>query len=221
MIRRLFRLVFRLLLALVLVVGVMVLFRNPIMRELAERQIRQETGMETVIGRVRIALKSAAIRLDNVRLLNPPEFGGQLFADLPDVYIEYDPIALVFRRVRFQRVLFRLDELRLLRDPYGRTNLQALTERIERAQWKERIARRGFTYQGTDAVGFSIGRFKYFDARDPGRHEETFIGARGISVNQPRDAQEILDVMSRLAEDRGAAGMAQALKGRSTAPPGP
>jgi hypothetical protein len=219
MIRRLFRWVFRLLLSLILLVGVVVLLRNPIVRELAERQIRQETGMEAVIGRVRIAVKSAAIRLDNVRLLNPPEYGGQLFADLPDVYIEYDPFALVFRRVRFQRVLFRLDELRLVRDPHGRTNLQALSDRIERAQWKERLARRGFTYQGTDSVGFSIGRFRYFDARDPLRPEETFIGARGISVTKPREAQEILDVMGRLAEERGASGTAQALQRRPATPP--
>jgi hypothetical protein len=217
--RRLFRWFFRLLLLAALLLAALVMFRNPIVRELAERQIRAETGMEAVIGRVRIAVKSAAIRVDNVRLINPPEYGGQLFADLPDVYIEYDPIALAFRQIRFQRILFRLDELRVVRDPGGRTNLEALLDRIESADWGRRLNQRGFTCRGVDMVGFSVARFKYFDARDPLQNEETFIGARGISVSKPRDAQEVLDVMGQLAIERGAPQTAFALRGRRPLPP--
>jgi hypothetical protein len=213
-VRRLIRWFFRLVLLVILLVTVLVLFRNPIVREVAERQIREETGMETVIGRVRIAVKSAAIRVDNVRLINPPEFGGQLFADLPDVYIEYDPFALVFRRIRFQRILFRLDELRVVRDGQGRTNLEAFFHRLERGGWNDRVTRYGFACQGVDVVGFSVGRVSYFDARDPQRHEETFIGVRGISVSKPRSYQEVLDEMSGLARQRGAPQTAQALLGK-------
>jgi hypothetical protein len=212
--RRLFRWFFRLVLLLILLLAAVVMLRNPIARELVERHIRDETGMEVVIGRVRIAVQSASIRIDNVRLINPPEFGGQLFIDLPDVYVEYDPVALAFRRVRFPRVLFRLDEMRLVRDGQGRTNLQALFDRLEKSEWNDRLTSRGFTPQGVDAVGFSIGRFKYFDAQDPLRHEETFIGVRGITVQKPRNAQEILDEMARLARDRGGPQTAQALLGR-------
>jgi hypothetical protein len=212
--RRLFRWFFRLVLLVILLATVLVLFRNPIVRELAERQIREETGMETVIGRVRIAVKSGAIRVDNVRLINPPEFGGQLFADLPDVYIEYDPIALMFRRIRFQRILFRLDELRVVRDGQGRTNLEAFLHRLDRTGWNERLTRHGLACQGVDMVGFSVGRFSYFDARDPQRHEETFIGVRGISVSKPGSIQEVLDEMGSLARQRGAPQTAQALLGR-------
>jgi hypothetical protein len=212
--RRLIRWLLRIVLLVVLLLAALVLFRNPILRELAERQIREETGMETVIGRVRIAMKTASIRLDNVRLISPPEFGGQLFIDLPDVYIEYDPVALMFRRLRFQRVLFRLDELRVVRDPHGRTNLESLLHRVKSANWNHRLTGRGLTFQGVDAVGFSVGRFRYYDVRDPLRHEETFIGVRGISVLKPRDIQEILDEMGALAQQRGAPHTAQALHGR-------
>jgi hypothetical protein len=209
--RRLFRWFSRLLLLAFLLIGVAVLCRNPIVRELAERQIRQETGMEAVIGRVRIAIKSASVRIDNVRLFSPPEFGGQLFADLPGLYVEYDPIALLFRRLRFDRVLFRLDELRLVRNRQGETNLDALRERFRQRGWNERLARFHLTYEGTDIVGFSLGRLKYFDAADRSMHEETFVGVRGVTLRKPRTAQEVFDEMSRIARERGATNAAGAL----------
>jgi uncharacterized protein involved in outer membrane biogenesis len=215
--KRLFKWILRLVLLLMAVAAVLVLFRNPIARALIERQIRAETGMETVIGRVSIGLKSPTLRLLHVRLLNTPEFGGQLFADLPDLYVEYDLLALAFGRIRGERVMFRLDELRLLRDAQGVTNLQRLGQRLRERGLAERLERLGLSYGGIDTLSFSLGRIKYVDLREPPRSEEIYVGSRHVSYRQPRSVAEVLAQIGQRAKEKGSVAAANELIGGGSA----
>jgi len=194
--RKLFKWTFRLILLVLALLAVIVLFRNPILRMLAERQVREVTGMETIIGRVRIELRAPLVRLENVRLISPAEFGGGLFLDLPDVRLEYDSIALLFRRIRLHRVVFQLDEIRLVRTTQGRTNLEAVRERLSQRRLASWLAHWDCQYDGTDFVGFSVGRLKYLDAREPGKSEEIYVGVRDVTLKRMRSAEEILSALA-------------------------
>jgi uncharacterized protein involved in outer membrane biogenesis len=209
--KKLFKWLLRLVILAVGMVAVVVLFRNPILRLAAERQIQRETGMETILGRVRVDLRSPVVRLENVRLISPPEFGGRLFLDLPEVRLEYDSVALLFRRIRFRQITFRLDELRLVRTAQGGTNLEQLREQLAHGRLSERLARRDWEYDGTDTIRFSVGRLKYLDAREPGKSEEVYIGARDVTLKRLRSLEDVTDTLSRLAEGRGAFWTAEAL----------
>jgi uncharacterized protein involved in outer membrane biogenesis len=209
--KKLFKWAFRLVILIFALVAIVVLFRNPILRTLAEHQIRKETGMETVLGRVRIDLRSPLVRFDNVRLISPPEFGGRLFLDLPEVRVEYDSVAVLFRRLRLRRLVFRLDEIRLVRTAQGRTNLQLLREQLARAQLGARLARYSWQYDGTENVIFAVGRLKYIDAREPAKSEEVHVGVHNVTIRPLRSAEEILLTLAKLAESRGAIWTADAL----------
>ncbi len=209
--KKLLKWVFRLVLLALALVAVLILFRNPLLRILAEQQVRQETGMETILGRVRIDLRSPVVRLENVRLISPAEFGGRLFLDLPEVRIEYDSVAVLFRRIRLRRVDFRLDEVRVVRNAQGRTNLEVLREHLARGRLSARLSEWNWQYDGTENVSFALGRLKYLDAREPAKSEEVHVGARDVRVSPLKSGEEILTAMARLAESRGAVWAAEAL----------
>jgi hypothetical protein len=209
--KKLFKWIMRLVIVALGLVALLVLFRNPILRLVAEHQIQRETGMETILGRVRVDLRSPVVRLENVRLISPPEFGGRLFLDLPEVRVEYDSVGLLFRRIRFRQILFRLDEVRLVRTPSGHTNLDLLRERLAAGRWSERLAHMDWEYDGTDAVRFSVGRLKYLDAREPAKSEEVYVGARDVTLKRLRSLEDVTDALSQLAERHGAPWTAAAL----------
>lgn len=209
--KKLLKWIFRLVLLALALVAVLILFRNPLLRIMAEQQVRQETGMETILGRVRIDLRSPVVRLENVRLISPAEFGGRLFLDLPEVRIEYDSVALLFRRIRLRRVDFRLDEVRLVRTAQGRTNLEALREQLARGRLSARLSEWHWQYDGTETVSFALGRLKYLDAREPAKSEEVHVGVRDVRLKPLKSGEELLIAIARLAESRGAVWAAEAL----------
>jgi uncharacterized protein involved in outer membrane biogenesis len=209
--KKLFKWVFRVVLLAMALLAILILFRNPILRGLAEQQLQKETGMETILGRVRIDLRSPIVRFENVRLISPAEFGGRLFLDLPEVRLEYDSVGLLFRRIRLRRAAFRLDEIRLVRTAQGRTNLEALRERLAEGRLAERLARWDWQYDGTESVAFSIGRLKYFDAREPEKSEEVHVGLRDVTLTRLRSGEDILVELARIAKSRGAVWTAEAL----------
>jgi uncharacterized protein involved in outer membrane biogenesis len=209
--KKLFKWAFRLVLLALALVAVLILFRNPLIRVMAEQQIRQETGMETILGRVRIDLRSPVVRLENVRLISPAEFGGRLFLDLPEVRIEYDSVALLFRRIRLRRVDFRLDELRVVRNAQGRTNLEVLREQLARGRLSARLSEWNWQYDGTENLNFALGRLKYLDAREPAKSEEVHVSVGDVRLKPLKSGEEILIALARLAESRGAIWAAEAL----------
>jgi uncharacterized protein involved in outer membrane biogenesis len=180
--KKLFKWAFRLVVLALALVAVVILFRNPLLRIMAEQRVRQETGMETILGQVRIDLRSPVVRLENVRLISPAEFGGRLFLDLPEVRLEYDTVALLFRRIRLRRVEFRLDEVRIVRTAQGRTNLDHLRERLAHGRLASQLADWHWKYDGTESVTFALGRISYHDAREPEKSEAVRVGVRGVTL---------------------------------------
>ena len=101
--RRLFRLLSRLVLLLVLALVLAVVFRNPVLRLVAEWQIEKETGLPAILGRIHVGVASPVVRLENLRLMNSAGWGGTVFLDLPEIELEYVRTGLLFREVRLRR----------------------------------------------------------------------------------------------------------------------
>src|SRR5688500_11541421 len=67
---------------------------NPIAKSLAEKRLKEETGMEAKIGKFELGLRSQTLRISNLKLTNPPEFGGSTFVFIPELFVELDAEAL-------------------------------------------------------------------------------------------------------------------------------
>ena len=124
--RFVFRWLFRLLVVgLVLSIGV-VLLKDLLLKELLASHIERETGLETRIGRLEVGILSPRLTVENLRLYNPPEFGGSVFLHVAECHVEYDRLALLQRRVHLRLFRLNLAEASIVEDVAGQTNLESI-----------------------------------------------------------------------------------------------
>ncbi|HOC01832.1 MAG TPA: hypothetical protein PKM43_24165, partial [Verrucomicrobiota bacterium] len=117
--RFVFRWLFRLLVVgLVLSIGV-VLLKDLLLKELLVNHIERETGLETRIGRIEVGILSPRFTVENLRLYNPPEFGGSVFLHVAECHVEYDRLALLQRRVHLRLFRLNLAEASVVEDVAG------------------------------------------------------------------------------------------------------
>jgi hypothetical protein len=163
--KKFFKRVFYLLLALTLLAGLVVLLRNELVRSYLERTWAQQTGFETVVGEVSISLRSPAVTIRNVRLLNPESLGGRPFVDAPEIQVEYDAHLLFSRelQLRLRRVSLELEEVYLMRKAKGQSTQQILVDRIRRQQEPEASRRGWVSFGGIERLSLSLKHYAYVD----------------------------------------------------------
>ena len=94
MIKWIFKWLLRLFILAVVLVVIFFLSLNSILRVLIEHNIRTQTGMDAEIGRFQLGLAEPTINIQNLKIYNPPSFGGTPFLDIPEIHVEYDRAAL-------------------------------------------------------------------------------------------------------------------------------
>lgn len=198
---------FRLLiLVIVLVIG-LILVKDSIMRSLAEARLRQDLGMEVRIGKMEVALFSPSITLENVRVFNPPEFGGSPFLILPELHLEYDRAALGQGRVRLDLLRLDLAELNLVRNAAGKTNLASFATTLpglgtlSLLSGKQQAASARFG--GIQTLNLSIGRLTFTDLRPPALTREVRVDLRNEVATNLQTELDVIGVVARSLVRRG------------------
>jgi len=173
--KRLVRWLFRLVILLVVLVVALLLLKDTILKEVAENRIRTSTGLEARIGKFELGLLSPTLTITDFRIYNPPGFGGAPFVKLPELHFEYDWSALRERRLRLRLVRLNLQEVDIVEDAYGRSNLDALQEVLKTAK-----PMGGFEveFEGIDTFNLSIGQVRRYKLADPARAEVTNVNIR-------------------------------------------
>jgi hypothetical protein len=133
----LFKWLFRLFLFAVVLIVILLLSLNSILRVYVKHRIRAQTGMDAEIGRFSIGLTEPTVTIQNFKLYNPPSFGGTPFLDIPEVHVEYDRAALAKHELHLTFVRFNLNELDIVKNEAGRTNIFSLG-----AAWPSKKIRR-------------------------------------------------------------------------------
>ena len=195
--RFLFRWLFRLLVVgLVLSIGV-VLLKDLLLKELLVSHIERETGLETRIGRLEVGILSPRFTVENLRLYNPPEFGGSVFLHVAECHVEYDRLALLQRRVHFRLFRLNLAEASVVEDVAGRTNLESIHRRLRRKEASE--PRSDFEFAGLDMLNLSLGRLNRLNLAAPGRIQTMNLGVRNEIYTNLRTEKDVLHALGRLA----------------------
>src|SRR5579859_1533936 len=122
MIKWIFKWLLRLFLLAVVLVVIFFLSLNSILRVLIEHNIRAQTGMDAEIGRFQLGLTEPVISIEDLKIYNPPNFGGTPFVEIPEIHVEYDRAALAQRHLHFTLVRFNLGELDIVKNAKGETN---------------------------------------------------------------------------------------------------
>jgi len=129
MIKFVFKWVFRVVLAVVCLVVVaavvLLLTYNTILKNIMERNIREQTGMDAEIGRLHVSLTEPAIEIQNLQIYNTTEFGGAPFMNIPEIHIEYDLQALMNRKIHVTLMRLKFAELDIVKNQSGQLNVLA------------------------------------------------------------------------------------------------
>jgi uncharacterized protein involved in outer membrane biogenesis len=155
--------VFRLLVLLVVMAVVLVLSLDAIVKAALEQQIRAATGMETEIGSLDVGLISPVLSIEDFKVYNSAEYGGMPFVDMPELYLEYDRMALLKRKLHVTLMRLNLAEVNVVRSETGKTNVVngvpplPKKQRSELSKW----------FGGIDVLNLSLGKVKYVDLKNP------------------------------------------------------
>src|SRR5277367_1003262 len=103
-----FKWLVRLFILAVVLVVILFLSLDTILRLVMENRIRAQTGMDAEIGKFSIGLATPTITIRDFKLFNPPNFGGTLFLDIPEIHVEYDRSALASRQLHVTLLRFNL-----------------------------------------------------------------------------------------------------------------
>ncbi|MGZ8898570.1 MAG: hypothetical protein ACXW3Z_00595 [Limisphaerales bacterium] len=199
MIKFVFRWAFRLLLlAVVLVIGGLLLKDN-IARNLTEERIRRDTGFDTRIGKLEFSLFSPRVSLENVVMYNPPEFGGSVFLNIPDLHFEYDRKKLALGKLHLTFLRLTLTEFHIVENQHGRTNLVDVLHKVApEILGSAAPAGNRPTFAGIDTLNLSLEEIRYTNLRLPRRNQEVKLGLKNDLTHNLRSEQDVAAVLFKV-----------------------
>jgi uncharacterized protein involved in outer membrane biogenesis len=163
-VKRLIKWLFILVLVVVAVLVGLLLSKDAILKAAVEQQIRAQTGMDAKIGRLSLGLLSPVVTIENLTLHNTAEFGGTPFLDVRELHLEYDRDALAKRKLKITLLRLNLEELTVVRNPNGTTNIAALNSPAPKQPAK---LAGDIEFGGVDVLNLSLGKIQLIDLKEP------------------------------------------------------
>ena len=197
MIKWLFKWLFRLFLLAVVSIVILLLSLNSILRVYVEHRIRAQTGMDAEIGRFSVGLAGPTMTIQNLKLYNPPGFGGTPFLDIPEIHAEYDRAALARHEIHLTLLRFNLGELDIVKNEAGRTNIFSLGVAWpskksgggnSAADFKQQT---GFEFKSIDVLNVSVGTMKFIDLKDQRLNREQKIGIENCVIKNVKSRTDL------------------------------
>ncbi|MGH7976783.1 MAG: hypothetical protein ACREC8_08975, partial [Limisphaerales bacterium] len=181
MIKFIFKWALRLFVLAVVLIVIFFLSLNSILRVLIEHNIRAQTGMDAEIGRFHLGLTEPTVEIQNLKIYNPPSFGGTLFLDIPEIHVEYDRAALAKKEIHITLLRFNLGELNIVKNQAGQTNIFSLGVGLPSRKsggngvkiFKKET---GFDFKKIDVLNVSVGTVKYVDLKNQRNNRSQKIG---------------------------------------------
>jgi hypothetical protein len=191
-----FKWLFRLFLLAVVLAVVLLLSLNSILRVAAEHRIRAQTGMDAEIGKFSVGLVEPTVEIQNLRLFNPPDFGGTPFLNIPEIHVEYDRAALARHEIHVTLMRFNLGELDIVKNEAGRTNIFALgvpltakkTGSGGAASFKRQT---GYDFKSIDVLNVSVGTVKFIDLKNQRNNREQAIGLDNLVLKNVKSQNDL------------------------------
>jgi len=197
MFKWLFKWLFRLFLLAVVLVVILLLSLNSILRAVAEHRIRAQTGMDAEIGKLSVGLLEPTLEIQNLRLYNPPAFGGTPFLNIPEIHLEYDRAALARHEIHFTLVRINLSEFDIVKNEAGQTNIFALGITLPNQATKSGSGtallkqQTGYDFKTIDVLNVSIGTVKFIDLKNQRNNREQKIGLDDLVIKNVKSGPDL------------------------------
>jgi len=189
----------------VILIGVLLLFRDSIARSVTERQILAETGMNATIGRLHIGLVNPVVTIENLRIYNPPGFLNPRFVDIPEIHVEYDRGALFSRKLHFTLVRFNLADVSVDENAEGKTNLDLLQEKQKQKEASAAKAKSepAMEFVGIDTLNLTLGRVRFSSVKHPERAREINLDVKNTELKNVKSAKDFSGLIASIMMKNG------------------
>jgi len=202
-VKRLIKWLFILLMvAIGLVVGLL-LSKDAILKAAVEQQIRSQTGMDAKIGRLSLGLLTPVVTIENLTVHNTPGFGGTPFLDIRELHVEYDREALAQRKLRITLLRLNLEELTLVRNPNGTTNISVFKDL---PPGKPDKLAGDVEFQGVDVMNLSLGKIQLIDLKEPRNNRIRNVNLQNQVFHNVRTPGDLYGVLVLLWMRSGGSG---------------
>lgn len=198
MIKSVFKWALRIVVLAVVAVVLLLVFKDNILRLVAEHQIRANTGMDVKIGRFSSGLFSPVVTIENLKLYNTPEFGGTEFLIIPELHIEFDAQALADQKLRIKLLRFNLGELDVVRNLSGQTNIVTMFAKMPKGRIAPKgieISGRKFEFEGIDVLNLSLGRARFIDLKNRDHDRDVLINMDNQVFNNVKTDGDLYGIM--------------------------
>ena len=199
MIKWLLKWLFRLFLLAVVLVIALLLSYNSILRAVVEHRIRAQTGMDAEIGKFSVGLLEPTVEIQNLRLYNPPAFGGTPFLNIPEIHVEYDRAALARREIHVTLMRFNLGELEIVRNEAGRTNIFSLGSPAAGRKtghgprsFKQQT---GYDFTSVDVLNVSVGTLKFIDLKNQRNNRTQKVDIENWPLRNVKSPNDLIPLM--------------------------
>ena len=153
--------------------------------------------MDAEIGKFSVGLLEPTVEIQNLRLYNPPDFGGTPFLNIPEIHVEYDRAALARHEIHVTLLRFNLGELDIVKNEAGQTNIFALG--IIRCQKNPAAAagaasfkrQTGYDFKAIDVLNVSIGKVKFIDLKNQRNNREQTIGIENLVLKNVKSQTDL------------------------------
>lgn len=194
---------YRLLLLVVVLLVAAVLLLDTIVRDVVERRIAKDTGLEVKIGKLQVGIFSSWVTIEKLMIYNSAEFGGSPLVDVPEVHLEYDRGALWSRKLHFKLVRLNFAQLNVVEDKKGRLNLEVLQERFNKdARLVVPIGanKSSSSYKpgGIDTLNLTLGQATFTSFKEAGHSEVLKADMRNQVLLNVRSWQDLGGVITVL-----------------------
>lgn len=143
--------------------------------------VQEQTGFPFEIGKLRLGLLSGTLHVQDLKLGNPPEFGTLPLLSIPEIYFAYDLEAAKTNGLAFREVRLNFDQVSMVVDAQGRTNLTEIAARLDKAGLSQSRPLptnmlNGMTFAGIGKLQISLGQVNIADLRTTNPPRAIVIG---------------------------------------------
>jgi hypothetical protein len=201
----LFRWAFRLFLICVVLIVALVLVKDALLKSFAEQRIRSETGLDARIGKLEAGLLSPSLTIENLKIYNTAEYGGSPLIDLPELHLEGYGGSLALHKLHFKLVRLHVNEVNIVENKEGRTNIVRFLEELEKITSTNRpgASAFGWEFTGIDTLNLSLGKLKYLSMKKPGKATDVDIGLKNEIITNVKSTAELSSVILSAALRKG------------------
>ena len=146
----------------VIVLGLAVVNRNLIVKNVLERGVARLTGQKLTVAGVAVGLKKSDVHVKELKIYNPKGYENMLLLEVPEIYIHYAPKDIIKGKIHLPQLRVNISQVNVEKDKNGVLNVDHF-KIVQPDKDKAPAEKSGKTDFLVDHLDFTLGTISYKD----------------------------------------------------------